>query len=96
VTYPSPDLDRPTPEDEPPEGRFVWEGRERDAEASLQYNRARFYDSTAGRWTSQDPLGSESGDGNLYPYARPTEAGLPAPGAAGRAEEGDRRSQESF
>jgi RHS repeat-associated protein len=41
---------------------------------SLQYNRARYYDPSIGRWISQDPLGFEAGDSNLYRYVnnRPT------------------------
>jgi hypothetical protein len=34
----------------------------------LQYNQARWYDSTTGRWISQDPLGFDAGDSNLYRY----------------------------
>ena len=34
----------------------------------LQYNRARYYDPTTGRWTTEDPLGFAAGDTNLYRY----------------------------
>jgi len=84
VAYLPPDSGQTPPEGEPAEGRFRWPGRESDAEVGLQYHRARHYDPAVGRWTSQDPLGYESGDGNLYPYARPPEATPPAPDAAGR------------
>ncbi|MBX9660816.1 MAG: hypothetical protein K2X00_19850, partial [Nitrospiraceae bacterium] len=50
-------------------GRYAWTGRELDAETGLQYNRARYYDPKTGRWTSQDPLGFDAGDSNLYRYA---------------------------
>src|SRR5207245_11481218 len=55
-------------------GRYAWTGRERDAETGLQYNRARYYDPDTGRWLSQDPLGFDAGDSNLYRYVanRPT------------------------
>ena len=55
-------------------GRYAWTGRELDVETGLQYNRARFYDSATGRWMSQDPLGFNAGDSNLYRYLnnRPT------------------------
>lgn len=49
-------------------GRYTWTGREWDAEIELQYNRARYYDPTTGRWISQDPLGLGAGDSNLYRY----------------------------
>ena len=50
-------------------GRYQWTGREVDAETGLQYNRARWYDSSTGRWISQDPMGFDAGDSNLYRYA---------------------------
>lgn len=50
-------------------GRYLWTGREYDVETELQYNRARYYDSATGRWTSEDPLGFDAGDSNLYRYA---------------------------
>jgi RHS repeat-associated protein len=36
-------------------GRYAWTGRELDVATGLQYNRERYYDSTTGRFTSQDP-----------------------------------------
>src|SRR5204863_5417406 len=55
-------------------GRYKFTGRELDVETGLQYNRARYYDATTGRWISQDPLGFDAGDSNLYRYVnnRPT------------------------
>jgi RHS repeat-associated protein len=50
--------------------RYKWTGRDLDIQTGLQYNRARWYDPTTGRWTSQDPLGFEAGDSNLYRYVR--------------------------
>ncbi len=56
-------------------GRYAWTGRELDTETNLQYNRARYYDGATGRWISQDPLGFDAGDSNLYRYVtnRPTD-----------------------
>ncbi len=48
--------------------RFLFTGRELDASLSLYYFRARYYDPLLGRFTGQDPLGFEAGDGNLYRY----------------------------
>ena len=47
---------------------FGYTGRDWDADAGLQYNRARWYDPATGRWLSQDPIGFEAGDANLYRY----------------------------
>jgi RHS repeat-associated protein len=61
-------------------GRYGWTGREMDVETGLQYNRARYYDSSTGRWLSQDPLGFDAGDSNLYRYVKngPTMATDPS------------------
>jgi RHS repeat-associated protein len=42
--------------------------REFDADTGLQYNRARWYDNSVGRWLSEDPIGFAAGDQNLYRY----------------------------
>ncbi len=60
-------------------GRYAWTGRELDAETGLQYNRARYYDSTTGRWITQDPLSFDAGDSNLYRYARNAPTGATDP-----------------
>jgi RHS repeat-associated protein len=49
-------------------GSYAWTGRELDVETDLQYNRARWYDPATSRWMSQDPLGFNAGDSNLYRY----------------------------
>jgi RHS repeat-associated protein len=49
-------------------GSYAWTGRELDVETDLQYNRARWYDPATARWMSQDPLGFNAGDSNLYRY----------------------------
>ncbi len=57
-------------------GMYKWTGQEFDTETGLQYNRARYYDPHVGRWISQDPLGFDAGDSNLYRYVNnePTNA----------------------
>jgi RHS repeat-associated protein len=59
--------------------RYKWTGRELDNQTGLQYNRARWYDPTTGRWTSQDPLGFEAGDSNLYRYVMNEQRSLTDP-----------------
>ena len=49
--------------------RYLWTGREFDRVTGLQYNRARYYDPTIGRWMTPDPAGFAAGDSNLYVYA---------------------------
>jgi RHS repeat-associated protein len=53
-------------------GSYAWTGREFDVESDLQYNRARWYDPATARWMSQDPLGFDAGDSNLYRYVTNT------------------------
>src|SRR5262245_9559762 len=56
--------------------RHKYTGREWDSALALQYNRARYYDPTIGKWTSTDPIGFSAGDTNLYRYVAngPTNA----------------------
>lgn len=56
--------------------RFGYTGRELDEETGLLYYRARYYDSTVGRFISEDPIGVEAEDTNLYRYVgnSPTNA----------------------
>jgi len=49
------------------ETRYQFTGREFDEETGLYYYRARFYDSQAGRFIGEDPIGLEGGL-NLYAY----------------------------
>jgi RHS repeat-associated protein len=49
-------------------GRYGYTGREEDQQTGLQFNRARYYDPVLARWTTQDPLGFDAGDSNLYRY----------------------------
>ena len=46
---------------------YAYTGREWDSETGLYFYRARYYDPVAGRFISEDPIGS-SGGVNLYDY----------------------------
>jgi len=48
--------------------RYLFTSREFDTDTNLQYNRARYYDATTGRWLSHDPLSFAAGDTNTYRY----------------------------
>lgn len=48
--------------------RYLFTGREFDTEIGLYYYRARYYEAEVGRFLSEDPLGFEGGDENLYAY----------------------------
>ena len=48
--------------------RYLFTGRELDDELGLYYYRARYYDQTIGRFLSEDPIGFESRDPNLFKY----------------------------
>lgn len=48
---------------------FQYTGREFDTETGLYYYRARYYDSSAGRFVSEDPLEFAGGGANFYAYA---------------------------
>jgi RHS repeat-associated protein len=58
--------------------RYLWTGREFDRMTGLQYNRARYYDPTTGRWTSEDPLGLGP-DSNPYRYVGNTSTNMSDP-----------------
>lgn len=47
---------------------FAYTGREFDTETDLSYNRARYYDNKAARFVSEDPIGFNGQDANLYRY----------------------------
>jgi RHS repeat-associated protein len=48
--------------------RYGFTGREKDTDTNLIYYRARWYDAEQGRFISQDPIGFEGGNTNLYAY----------------------------
>ncbi|NEZ61835.1 RHS repeat-associated core domain-containing protein [Leptolyngbyaceae cyanobacterium CCMR0082] len=48
--------------------RFGYTGRERDDATGLMYYRARYYDPAVARFISEDSLGFDAGDANLYRY----------------------------
>jgi RHS repeat-associated protein len=47
---------------------FAYTGRPLDQATGLQNNLNRWYDAIVGRWLSQDPIGFNGGDANLYRY----------------------------
>jgi RHS repeat-associated protein len=47
---------------------FGYTGKLFDETTRLQNNLNRWYDSSTGRWISQDPIGFAAGDANLYRY----------------------------
>jgi RHS repeat-associated protein len=47
---------------------FAYTGREWDPETGLHHYRARHYDQAVGRFLSEDPIGFEADDPNLYRY----------------------------
>ncbi len=48
--------------------QFGFTGRMFDTATGLQNNLNRWYDPVVGRWISEDPIGFEAGDSNLYRY----------------------------
>jgi len=47
---------------------FSYTGRLFDEDTGLQNNLHRWYDAKVGRWLSEDPIGFETGDSNIYRY----------------------------
>ena len=45
---------------------YGWQGMQLDPESGLYCTHSRCYDSTIGRWLSQDPIGFAGGTKNLY------------------------------
>jgi RHS repeat-associated protein len=50
--------------------RYLYTQREFDFTTHLNYHRARYYDPSAGRWLSEDPIGFAAADTNLARYVR--------------------------
>ena len=48
--------------------RYLFTGREFDDETKLYYYRTRYYNAKVGRFLSNDPIGFEAQDANLYRY----------------------------
>jgi len=48
--------------------RFKYTSEPWDSSIGLQYNLNRYYNPNDGRWVSQDPLGFDGGDTNLFRY----------------------------
>ncbi len=48
--------------------RYKYTAREWDSLTKLQGNRARWYDPATGKWMTQDPIGFNAQDSNLYRY----------------------------
>ena|SRR5579859_588575 len=57
---------------------FQYTAREFDPETSLYYYRARYYDSSAGRFLSEDPIGFRGGS-NFYAYVNANATNLSDP-----------------
>ncbi|MDR0521148.1 MAG: RHS repeat-associated core domain-containing protein [Planctomycetaceae bacterium] len=49
--------------------RFAYTGKLTDSTSGLQWNINRWYDANVGRWISEDPIGFDAEDTNLYRYA---------------------------
>jgi RHS repeat-associated protein len=49
---------------------FQYTGRDFDSQTGLQYYRARYYDSTIGRFLGEDPLGFPGSGPNFYVYVK--------------------------
>jgi RHS repeat-associated protein len=50
--------------------RYLFTGREYDAETGLYYYRSRYYDPRTGRFISEDRIRFDAGDPNLYRYVK--------------------------
>ena len=59
--------------------RYLFTGREFDRVTGLQFNRARYYDPSTGRWTTEDPTGFAGGDTNFYRYVEDNPTDLTDP-----------------
>jgi len=58
---------------------FGYTGRAYDEETDLQNNHNRWYDAASGRWLSEDPIGFDGGDANLYRYVGNNATGATDP-----------------
>jgi len=62
---------------------FGFTGRLYDDATGLQNNLNRWYDSAIGRWMSEDTIGFEAGDGNLYRYVWNSPTSIADPSGTG-------------
>lgn len=62
-----------------PSTRYLYTGRELDAESGLFYYRARYYDSSTGRFTNEDPIRFFGMSFNLQEYVRNSPVSLDDP-----------------
>ncbi|ASV76675.1 hypothetical protein THTE_4074 [Thermogutta terrifontis] len=58
---------------------FLFTARPFDADTGLQNNLNRWYDACVGRWLSEDPIGFDGGDANLYRYVGNKPTGFQDP-----------------
>ncbi len=68
------------------QNEFVFTSYQRDSETSLDYAMARYYDSSAGRFCSADPLGGDPDDSqswNRYAYVRNDPINMTDPSGQG-------------
>jgi RHS repeat-associated protein len=68
---------------------FGYTGRMFDESTGLQNNLNRWYDPTTGRWLSQDPIGFNGGDANLYRYCENSPTNYIDPSGYCHVETGD-------
>lgn len=54
--------------DSEPMSIFAFTGRVFDEEVRLQSNEHRHFDPTVGQWLSEEPIGCEAADADLYRY----------------------------
>src|SRR4051812_34415766 len=61
-------LTGPSAVPDPVSSMWGYTARQSDLVTGLQYNRARWYDPSNGRFLTEDPVGYAGGDANLYRY----------------------------
>jgi len=70
---------RITEETNPTDHLFYFTARPLEKETNLQNNLNRWYEAPTGKWLSEDPIGFDAGDGNLYRYVDNRPAIAPDP-----------------
>ena len=74
---------------------FMYQGQYLDDDLELCYNRFRYYDPEDGRYISQDPIGLNSGEFNLYSYVDDTNTWVDLFGLQGGGSYGKTRKANS-